>query len=495
MVSRSIALALALGLVIAAPRAKAQSEESPPGESTERAIDNTDVADEQTSIVAPPPPRAMPDYGRAPPETHPLEPLLWVPRVLFAPVHFAIEYGLREPLRWLLRTIEVERLDAFFTGDALPGVHGAERTWWLGVRLRYDHGLLASAGLSLHAHDAPDRNRLDVALELWGVDQIRATALGTVVLARDPEAIPDRLEPPPRTARDRTLLTLALTGARRTDRIFHGLGWDAPSSPRARYADALGEAELGLASRVLREAWLSVGARVGVQRFDSTAYRQEGDRPIEALASDGLFALPPGFEEGYTVVQPWVRAELDTRRERRRALVHGTGLAASVLGAWAFDAERGLEASWARVTGALELSVEALPERTVALRGLVDVVASSGDDDIPFTEQAALGGARDRLPGFLPGRLIDRSAIALGLAWRYAIWAWLDAELFVDVGNVFGAAFDDFDVERLRLSFGTAVRTPDVGGLTLMVAAGTEPFTRGTDISSGRFVLAIGAPP
>ncbi|HEY8432370.1 MAG TPA: hypothetical protein VIL20_28550, partial [Sandaracinaceae bacterium] len=75
------------------------------------------------------------------------------------------------------------------------------------------------------------------------------------------------------------------------------------------------------------------------------------------------------------------------------------------------------------------------------------------------------------------------------------IWPWMDAELFVETGNVFGAHFEDFAFDRLRLSFGTAIVTRDPDDLTVLLAFGTEPFARGTDVTSVRFALSIGAPP
>ncbi len=443
----------------------------------------------------PPAPRPMPDYGRASVPAEPAEALLWIPRVLFAPVHLVIAYGVREPLRWLLRAIELERLDAVFEGESIPGLDDAERQWWFGALVAYDHGLLARAGVTLHARDADDEHRLGLALDFWGTARVQARATGAVVLERGSEAIEDPLGSLPRAGRDRTWLELMLTGARRTDRIFHGFGWSSPARLRTRYADALGELELALATRFLPRGTLHAGARVGLWRFEDTSYRQGEDRSLERAAEAGSFPLPPGFAEGYTVVEPWVRAELDTRSGPRRALVHGTGLAVALHGAWALDAQVGLEASWTRVGGAVELSVEVLRQRTLALRASAEAVASLGERPVPFTEQLVLGGALDRLPGFLPGRLVDRSTATLGLAWRYAIWAWLDLELFADVGNVFAAGFADFEVERLRLSFGGVMRTHDEAGFTLLVAAGTEPFVRVADITSARVAFVIGAPP
>lgn len=420
------------------------------------------------------PERPVPNYGALPPADDPAEELLWIPRILFFPLHFAIEYVVRRPVGWLLRTIELERLDA----GVVPGMPQAEQRregrWWFVPLLRYDHGFQPSVGLGFRAHDREQRLSARLRLEGLPDDRIAGAARGSVRIGS-------------------ALLALDLDGGYREDRIDHGLGWDSPASSRARYTDAYGSAGLFVEARPWRRSVIAGGVRTAVHRFGNSDYLQAGDRSIDAAIALGEVERPPGYPEGYTVVEPWARAVLDTRAEGDWP--NAGGVRAELFVAWSVDAERSVRASWARLGGHVELALALLHERALGVRGLVEIVEPLAHRAIPFTEQVVLGGALDRMPGFLAGRLVGSSGAVLGVSWRYAIWPWMDAELFVETGNVFGAHFEDFAFDRLRLSFGTAIVTRDPDDLTVLLAFGTEPFARGTDVTSVRFALSIGAPP
>ena len=114
-----------------------------------------------------------------------------------------------------------------------------------------------------------------------------------------------------------------------------------------------------------------------------------------------------------------------------------------------------------------------------------------GSADVPFIEQAQLGGSNLVMSGFLRGALIGRSAAALTFEYRYPIWVFLDGSLHASIGNVFDEHFSDFDVERLRMSFGLGFRS--IGdrdqSFNVLVAFGSEPFTLGANIESVRLVV------
>lgn len=419
------------------------------------------------------PRRPMPDYGRAPEHEDPVEALLWIPRIVFFPVHLVLEYVVRLPLAWLLRTIELERLDALFT-DGIPQLERRDTLYWFVPLFRYDHVFQPSVGLAFYLRDSSERFRLRLGLAFWGDDQVRGEARGSARF-------------------DRGTIALNALGSYRKDRIFQGLGWSSSRWLRTRYAEALFDAVLSVTGRPWRKTELSAGLRAGVRRFGDTNYRRGDDRSLDQAIATGLLPPPPGYPEGYTAVETWAHALLDTRRDDD--WTHSTGIRAELAGAWAFDAERGLDANWVRAELDLELALEVMRERTIALRSFIAIVEELGPGAVPFTEQVWLGGALMRMPGFLSGQLIGESAVMLGLSWRYAIAAWLDAALFADVGNVFAAHFSDFEIDRLRLSFGTAVTARDPDDFTLIVAFGTDPFALGTDVSSFRFAIAVGAPP
>src|SRR5690606_34738221 len=97
--------------------------------------------------------RPIPDYGRAPEPEEPAAALLWIPRILFLPLHVVLEYLVRLPLGWVLRAIELERLDAIFRPAEMPQLARPEARWSFLPRARFDYGLQPSVGLALRVHD------------------------------------------------------------------------------------------------------------------------------------------------------------------------------------------------------------------------------------------------------------------------------------------------------------------------------------------------------
>ncbi|HJL19220.1 MAG TPA: hypothetical protein RMH99_26380, partial [Sandaracinaceae bacterium LLY-WYZ-13_1] len=406
------------------------------------------------------------DYGRPPPRRDPAEALLWVPRVIFFPVHLVLEYVVRHPVGWVLKQIELTGIDQTMEppGDQEPGPW----RWWFRPSARYDHGFAPSLGLALLARSQPEGARLGVGVEAWGLNRLRGWAF-----ARG------------RTGRHE--VRLSLRGGYRADGLFHGLGWDAQRDPPIRYTRARGEAELTGTTRVWRQSALSAGLRLAVERFDASDF---GPRP-EAQNEAALVDVP-GFA-GIAPLSLFTRAIFDTRTEAEQR--HGSGARLDLEGGWGVDLERGPSASWARGAASSLLALELRRDRTLALRGRVALAEPLGDAPVPFTERIWLGGAFGRMSGFRRGHLIGASAATLGLRYRYAVWPWLDAELFGDVGNVFGRGFEDFHVERLRLSFGFALRGDQARDFSLRVAFGTAPFVNGTSIDSVRFALGIATLP
>ena len=99
-----------------------------------------------------------------------------------------------------------------------------------------------------------------------------------------------------------------------------------------------------------------------------------------------------------------------------------------------------------------------------------------------FTERIALGGG-EHLRGFLEGRLRGDSAMVVTLDYRYPIWSFLDANLFVSVGNAFLGRFDALHLKRMMMNWGLALRTNTSRNVSLdiIVALGTNRFEQWDD--------------
>lgn len=121
----------------------------------------------------------------------------------------------------------------------------------------------------------------------------------------------------------------------------------------------------------------------------------------------------------------------------------------------------------------------------------VDPIQGSGGA-IPFTELATLGGF-GHMRGYLPGRLIDRSAAVATLGYQWPIWAFLDGTMRVSTGNVFGAGLRGIEPGKLRLStdFGIQSNSSPDHRFELIAGFGTDTFDNGARITSVR--LALGA--
>ena len=434
-------------------------------EAAETATETETETETGSDSATPPPRRPIPDYGRPPVRRDPAEELLWIPRVLFFPIHLFMEYVVRQPVGWLLRTLEQSNVDGA-TLDP-PDLHPDGWRWGIAPHVRYDEGFVPSLGLSLWANERGGQGRFRVGADAWGTDRLG----GWLAL----ESVGGDFEG-----------GLAMAGGWRIDNVFHGFGWDSAAEDRVRYARGHVSTRLRGRQRVWRGSFLEAGTRLSVQRFEETEFDQD------AIAAPGELTELPGWP-GLTALEAFARLRFDTRDGEDERFDSGLGV--QVDGGWALDAETGPSRSWARLDVSLEAQVEVRHDRTLALRGRVEMVEPLGAADVPFTEQIVLGGDLERMPGFLYGRLHGRSAASLGLAWRYAVWSWMDASIFADVGNVFGAGLEDFDVERLRLSVGIALRSTQPRYFTLLVAMGTEPFALGTHITSGRFALGFGVLP
>ncbi len=414
------------------------------------------------------PRRAIPDYDNRPePGPSAEEIALWIPRVLFFPVHVIFEYVLRQPIGWLMTTAERERwtvlLVDFFTWN--------DRSAGLVPTAFFDFGFQPSAGLYFWWNDlgAPG-NQLRTTVAFGGVDWLRATVSDRVQTSRETE------------------LAFTVDAWRRPDYIFSGFGWDSQIDQRSRYFHNYVDGNVAFRFRPWRESEISFAAGVRWNDFASNGYAfASSDPPLASAVSQGWYALPPGFD-GYTAYQQRLRVVIDSREERP-APGHGVRVEGFV--DQGFDLQEPTDRRWMRYGGLLGGFVDVGSNRVLALWGLVRLADPLGSAPVPFVEQIGLGGEPLLMAGFLRGSLRGRSAAVMTLEYRYPIWVFLDGSLHFSVGNVFDEHFVDFDVERLRMSFGIGFRS--IGdrdqSFNVMLAFGSEPFVDGANVDSVRIVI------
>lgn len=416
--------------------------------------------------------REAPDYsGRGEPPRDPADDILWIPRILFGPLYLISEYLFRQPIGWLATEIErtefVDQVFDFFTWE--------QRNAGLVPTALFDFGFLPSVGLYFFWNDlGAEGHSLRVNAAFWGADWLHAQIQDRIAFDSQNE------------------LSLWVEGWRRPDRLWFGGGWDADE--RVRF----GRARLGGGATYTHQPWRKSQIRYRVlaeaNEFSNTTYSVWGDDesqvlPIEQAAAAGRLELPVGYTSGYFAFRHRLDLTLDTREERP-APAHGLRVQG-----WfeeGLDMRRAEDVHWlrygARAAGFLDVG----DQRVVQLSGYVDLVDPVGAlDQVPFTEQIWLSREPLLLGGFLPGQLVGRSAAIVSLEYHWPIWVFIEGTIHYSVGNAFGGRFADFDVERLRQSFGIGFRTIGDRDNTfrLLVAIGTEPFVHGANVTSARLTV------
>lgn len=431
-----------------------------------------DTAPEQerddAARTTPPSDRPLPDYdGRPEPGPDAVDVLLWVPRILFAPVYAVTEYVVRRPLGWAISHAEEvelpEKVLEFFTFG--PEQRGA----WAPTFL-LDFGLRPSVGLFFKLDDAGlDDHDFRFQFATWGPDWLSAG----IVNRYNPDDRPWEIQ-------------LATTATRRPDLLFYGIGANIQDRFRSRYQHERVTTELRFrADHIWRQSGFQAWA--GVRYMDFGTNVCCGDPSIQQRVEQGDFPTPPGFEEGYLAYDQGLELEVDTRRERPRP---GNGGRLRLRGSHLFDLRRPLDVRWIKYGGQLAAYLDVTGRNNVfSLMTTVELVESVAGE-VPFTELVRLSG-NGPMRGFIGGRLIGESGASAVLEYRWPIWLWLDASVHVGVGNVFDGRFDDFALDRLRASWGVGVRTSSSRdhSFDLLIAVGTQPFDEGGKIESVRFVF------
>lgn len=416
---------------------------------------------------AAPPKRAVPDYdGRADPPATAGDVALWVPRVLLFPAYLTSEYLLRWPIGTATTAAErahVPRiLYDFFT-------FGPDHQAGVAPLVSFDAGFKPSAGLYFFWDDVfADGNDL----------RFRGSFSTGHWLAG---ALTDRI----RFSETRTL-SFKLSGVRRPDRAFFGLGPHTDQDQVSRYGQDTIDGNAVFDARLWRTSRVQVGA--GVRR--SRVYHGDfgSDPSVEERAAAGAFPLPDGFGETHAVEYHSLFAALDSRLPRPAP---GSGVRLELELEHDNHLRGPFGAGWLRYGGAaggfLDLNGH---NRVLSCTVAALFVDPLGGQVIPFTDLVTLGGGV-AARGFFPGRLTDRSAAIATVAYQWPIWTWLDGTLQAAVGNVFGPHLGGFTASDLRFSgvIGFESSGSRDSSFELLVGFGTETFGQGARADSIRLVV------
>lgn len=429
--------------------------------------------------------RELPDYdGREEPSSVGSA-LLWVPRVLLFPAWAVSEYVVRRPLGWLTATAEREHwptliINLFTFGDRQGGI---VPTWLI------DYGLRPSIGVYAFWNDfLVDGNDLRLRLAWGGTD---------TWLAR----MTDRFELGPGT------LALNASYESRPDHVFYGIG--DRSDARARHFRSVARAGFSYDVPWIRSSYGRFIAAVRQVELDGDRRCCE-DPSVNERVSAGTFPTPPGMDQIYDVAEQSLTLVFDSRWPRTPEELE---LASDYVSPPGSGVRLGLRAELAELTSQSLAPGDALAsswlhygaslggyvdvtgyQRALGATLLLDFVDPLGSGAVPITDLVSLGGERP-LRGFLPSRLVDRSAAALRLEYSWPVAVWLDGELLYEAGNVFGAGLAGFYLADFRSSvgFGLSAAGNQDHNFQLLLAVGTTSFREGSEIDSFRFVLGTTA--
>lgn len=415
------------------------------------------------------PVREVPDYdGRERAPSTAARKLLWIPRVLFAPLYFLTEYVLRRPLSRLSRLAEQSTSDPlrFF-------VFGKNQQAAIAPTLLVDFGEQPSVGFYFRWNDVGHpRHKLRMYFATWGRDWLR----GSVLTRWEPE-------------HERWRFELRFEGNRRSDGRFYGLGSEIGSHPTrelanegARFSYRLYDVSLAFEAEPWRASHFRAYVGVRETKMGNNIFRGES---IEAQVGRNVFRMPPGYPDGYFIWNQGFSFTLNTRQPRP---ANTSGLLLHVFGEHAFEINDPEGSRWVKYGASAGAFVDIRAGHVIELVGSIKV-ADSIAGEIPFTEVSDLGG-RGPMRGFRTGWLRGASAATLVMQYSWPIWSFLDGITHFGIGNVFDGRFDNFNIENMRMSFGIgfgAVNSLD-HRFDFTVAWGTDTFERGPNVISTRIM-------
>ena len=430
----------------------------------------------------------MPDYdGRGDEPTTAGDVLIWVPRVLLSPLYFVSEFVVRRPLGWAISSAEEnkvpQKLVDLFT-------FGPDNKIGIVPTGLVDFGFRPSVGLYFFWNDfIAQHNKLRARVATGGIDWFLVN-------------LADRLEVAPHQE-----LSLRGEYSYRPDWVFHGLGPESGEDP-ARFQATRLEGGLRYDAQLWRSSSLSGFVGVRDVSFDPTRGAFD-ERTVADEVRRGRYPSPPGMANGYTALVQSLSAALDTRPLRNRENAPegsdfvsppGTGIRLQLRGEHAAALSDAAPRStrtperqhWLRYGGTLGGFADLTGDQRVVGLSIVTDFADplTRRSEIPFTEQASLGGFRP-MAGFLEGRLVDRSDAVAMLDYQWPVWVWLDGVVHYAVGNVFGEHLDGFELGLLRQSFGLGLRSTSHRdhSFELLLAFGTRTFDAGAGIEHFRFAV------
>jgi hypothetical protein len=418
----------------------------------------------------------LPDYAARPaPAPSAGEVLLWVPRIVLSPLYLVSEFVIRRPLGALITAAERANIPSTlynffaFGPDHSAGIIPIAAVDFgfrpsVGVYAFWDNAFFKGDDLRMHA-------------STWGADWLAGSVVQRI------------------TFHKKDNVQIKVLGVHRPDYVYYGEGPNTLESSQSRYGQDKVDGQVKTQFRLWRSSVIE--GDVGVRAVSFYNGHFGGDPTLLHQVAADIFPLPAGYSSGYTAEYNGVHGALDSRRSYPAS---GSGVRVDAELEQGNDVAGVPTSGWLKYQGALGGYLDITHRRVVSL--VVTTLFSDplGSNPVPFTELVSLGGDFTKagvlpMPGFFPGRLVDRSGAAATLEYRWPIAPFMDGSMQVAVGNVFGEHLDDFEMKLLRLSASLGIETdssPD-SNFHFLVGMGTETFERGAQVDSFRLAVGVSA--
>jgi hypothetical protein len=419
------------------------------------------------AVADDPPKRPLPDYeGRPPPPSTPGEIALWVPRILFSPLYFTSEFLIRRPLGALLTAAERANIPTvlydFFA-------FGPDHKAGFAPIVFGDFGFNPSVGVFLFWNDAFFKgNDLQLHASAWSNDWIAGS-------------VGERIH-----FHGKGTVGWQLVGIRRPDHVFYGIGPRTVQSNQSRYGADNVDGSITADFPMWRSSKVEAGAGVRHSNFYDGHFGHDPGIVQEAAA--GVFPLPDGFAHGYTAEYNRVLVALDSRRPYP---AEGSGFRLEAQVAQGNDVSVSPGSGWLKYEAAAGGFLDVDQKRRILSLSVMAMFADPlGVRPVPFTELVSLGGDAP-MPGFYPGRMVDRSAAVASLRYRWPIGPWIDGSMQFATGNVFDDHLSGFDPKLFRLSAALGIESDEApdNNLQLLIGFGSETFESGAKIDTFRLMV------
>ena len=224
---------------------------------------------------------------------------------------------------------------------------------------------------------------------------------------------------------------------------FFGLGNDSSHDNESYFRTVHREAAGGLSFEINKNLTSSV--QLSFENVGITNTRK--DRDVQDVFSE---VEVPGLFTGSSLRAITVAVDHDTKDDQTRPTRGGVE---SVEVSLKEGIGKGDFAYWNyRLDFQRFFAISRDDRQVIAIRGLAETNQEKGGSRVPFYDMPFLG-SWGTLRGFDNYRFRDKSALALGLEYRYGIWRALDWGFFLDGGQV-GAEPGDFAWDRFHKAYG-----------------------------------------